>query len=141
MRNLQRTASMTLALLLVLSVPARAQAVRPQPRPTTTPLRDASTSLNPTSARLLRQAAADPVSDGITYGALIGAGAAITMIAISYANCDGTCDAPEPLPMYLTWAGFGAGVGALTGWLVAACTETRTSGSRSPLAHHRGARR
>ena len=118
MRKLPRTILEALALLLVLSVPAHAQAGRPNARPTATPLRDASTNLTPASASLLRQATADPVSNGIAIGAAIGAGAAITMVAIGYATCDGTCDAPEPLPMYLTWAAFGAGIGAATGWIV-----------------------
>ena len=60
----------------------------------------------------------DPVSNGIGYGALIGAGAGAALIAVLYAQCDGTCDAPERAPMYASAMTVGAGAGAVAGWLV-----------------------
>ena len=36
----------------------------------------------------------------------------------AYASCNDSCDAPDPIPMFLSAAGFGAGIGALAGFLV-----------------------
>ena len=66
----------------------------------------------------------DPVSNGIAIGAAIGAGAGLALMGWAYAQCDGTCDAPEPLPMYLTAAGFGAAAGAVAGWLIDASRKS-----------------
>src|SRR5687767_2345768 len=57
----------------------------------------------------------DSVANGIAAGALVGAGAGLALMAAMYAQCDGSCDAPEPGPMYLGAAAFGAGAGALVG--------------------------
>ena len=51
-------------------------------------------------------------------GAAIGAGTGLALMGWAYAQCDGSCDAPEPLPMYLMAGGFGAAVGGVVGWLV-----------------------
>src|SRR5688500_12944691 len=71
---------------------------------------------------------ADPVSDGIIYGTLIGAGTGFALMAYMYNLCDGSCDAPEPAPMYLSAAAMGAAVGAVAGWAVDAAR--RSSGGR-----------
>jgi len=42
----------------------------------------------------------------------------------AYAQCEGSCDAPEPLPMYLAAGGFGAAVGGVLGWLVDASRKS-----------------
>ena len=68
----------------------------------------------------------DPVSNGIAIGAAIGASAGLALMGWAYAQCDGSCDAPEPLPMYLTAAGFGAAAGAVTGWLIDASRKSTT---------------
>jgi len=61
---------------------------------------------------------ADSVGDGIAIGALIGAGTGLGLMRWAYAQCEGSCDAPEPLPMYLSAGGFGAAVGGVVGWLI-----------------------
>ncbi len=61
---------------------------------------------------------ADPVSNGIGIGAAIGAATGLGLMAWAYAQCNDTCDAPEPLPMYLQAGGFGAAIGGVVGWLV-----------------------
>src|SRR5215203_2904881 len=48
----------------------------------------------------------DSVGDGIAIGALIGAGAGFALMGWAYAQCEGGCDAPEPMPMYLAAGGF-----------------------------------
>jgi hypothetical protein len=60
----------------------------------------------------------DPVSDGIAIGALVGAATGGGLMAWAYAQCDGSCDAPEPAPMYLGAIGMGALVGGVTGWVI-----------------------
>ena len=70
----------------------------------------------------------DSVANGIAIGAAIGAGTGFAMMGWAYAQCDGSCDAPEPLPMYLAAGGFGAAVGGVVGWLVDA--------SRKNTSHH-----
>jgi hypothetical protein len=69
---------------------------------------------------------ADSVGDGIAIGALIGAGTGLGLMRWGYAQCEGSCDAPEPLPMYLSAGGFGAAVGGVVGWLIDA-TRKNTS--------------
>jgi hypothetical protein len=69
---------------------------------------------------------ADPVGDGIGIGALIGAGTGLALMRWAYAQCDDSCDAPEPMPMYLAAGGFGAAVGGVVGWLIDA-TRKNTS--------------
>jgi len=64
------------------------------------------------------QLQADPLSNGIGIGAAIGAGTGLALMAWAYAQCNDTCDAPEPLPMYLQAGGFGAAIGGVVGWLV-----------------------
>ena len=60
----------------------------------------------------------DPVANGIAIGAAIGAGTGLALMGWAYAQCDGSCDAPEPLPMYLQAGGYGAAVGGVVGWLI-----------------------
>jgi hypothetical protein len=60
----------------------------------------------------------DPTKDGAIIGALVGAGAGLGLTAIAYANCTGSCEAPEPAGPYAMGAAYGAGIGALTGWLI-----------------------
>jgi hypothetical protein len=60
----------------------------------------------------------DSVGDGITIGALAGAGIAAGLMAWAYAQCDGSCDAPARGPMFLSAMSMGAGVGAVTGWVI-----------------------
>ena len=60
----------------------------------------------------------DSVANGIVIGAAIGAGTGFALMGWAYAQCEGSCDAPEPLPMYLAAGGFGAAVGGVVGWLV-----------------------
>ena len=66
----------------------------------------------------------DPVGDGIAIGAAIGAVGGLALMGWAYSQCDRGCDAPEPLPMYLTAAGFGAAAGAVAGWLVDASRKS-----------------
>ena len=67
---------------------------------------------------------ADRVGDGIAIGALIGAGTGLALMGWAYAQCEGSCDAPEPMPMYLAAGGFGAAVGGVVGWLIDATRKT-----------------
>ena len=62
--------------------------------------------------------AGDPTTDGAIIGALVGAGAGLGLVGIALANCTGSCEAPEPAVMYSVGAAYGAGIGALTGWLI-----------------------
>ena len=66
----------------------------------------------------------DSVANGIAIGALIGAGTGFALMGWAYAQCEGSCDAPEPLPMYLAAGGFGAAVGGVVGWLVDASRKS-----------------
>jgi hypothetical protein len=61
---------------------------------------------------------ADPVSNGVGIGMAIGAATGLGFMAWAYAQCNDTCDAPEPLPMYLQAGGFGAAIGGVVGWIV-----------------------
>jgi hypothetical protein len=61
---------------------------------------------------------ADPVSNGVGIGVAIGAATGLGFMAWAYAQCNDTCDAPEPLPMYLQAGGFGAAIGGVVGWIV-----------------------
>ena len=63
-------------------------------------------------------AKADSVGNGIAIGSAIGAGTGLALMGWAYAQCDGSCDAPEPMPMYLAAGGFGAAVGGVVGWLI-----------------------
>jgi hypothetical protein len=60
----------------------------------------------------------DSVANGIAIGAAIGAGTGFALMGWAYAQCEGSCDAPEPLPMYLGAGGFGAAIGGVVGWLI-----------------------
>ncbi len=68
--------------------------------------------------RVERQGVDDPSGNGAVIGALIGAGTGLGLVASMYAACDAGCDAPEPGGMYSMAAGFGAGIGALSGWVI-----------------------
>jgi hypothetical protein len=76
---------------------------------------------------------ADPVGDGIAIGALIGAGTGLAFMGWAYAQCDDTCDAPEPAPMYLMAGGVSAAVGGVIGWLIDA-SRKNTNGRVSVAA-------
>ena len=41
----------------------------------------------------------DSVANGIAIGAAIGAGTGFALMGWAYAQCEGSCDAPEPLPI------------------------------------------
>ena len=60
----------------------------------------------------------DPSWDGLTKGALIGAGAMAGLLAVNYARCDAGCEAPAEGPMYAWGLSIGAGGGAAVGWLI-----------------------
>lgn len=60
----------------------------------------------------------DPVGNGIAIGAAVGAAAGFALMKGMYNSCRSGCDAPSAGPMYLSAIGMGAGVGAVTGWLV-----------------------
>jgi hypothetical protein len=60
----------------------------------------------------------DPLGNGIAIGAAIGAATGLGLMAWAYNQCEGSCDAPEPAPMYLMVGGFGAAVGGVVGWIV-----------------------
>jgi hypothetical protein len=60
----------------------------------------------------------DPSWDGMTKGALIGAGAMAGFLAVNYARCDAGCEAPAEGPMYAWGLSIGAGGGAAAGWLI-----------------------
>jgi hypothetical protein len=66
----------------------------------------------------------DSVGNGIAIGVAIGAGTGLALMGWAYAQCDGSCDAPEPLPMYLGAGGFGAVVGGVVGWLIDASRKS-----------------
>ena len=68
----------------------------------------------------------DSVADGIAIGAAIGAGTGFALMGWAYAQCDAGCDAPEPLPMYLTAGGMGAAIGGVVGWIVDASRKNTT---------------
>ena len=68
--------------------------------------------------------AKDSVANGIAIGAAIGAGTGFALMGWAYAQCGDTCDAPEPLPMYLGASAFGAGVGAAVGWIIDASRKS-----------------
>jgi hypothetical protein len=61
---------------------------------------------------------ADPVANGIAIGAAIGAGTGLALMGWAYAQCNDTCDAPEPAPMYLMAGSMGAAVGGVVGFIV-----------------------
>ena len=58
----------------------------------------------------------DPTGNGLGLGAVIGAGAALTMMSVMFARCD--AGGPSPGPTYTAAAVFGAGIGAAVGWTV-----------------------
>ena len=111
------------ALVLCVLLPASANAQiltppsqSPPPELLNTPvLRTASERALPDLAAANQTAKADPVGNGIGYGALIGAGAGIGFMAVMYARCDAGCEAPAEGPMFLTAAAVGAGIGAAVG--------------------------
>jgi hypothetical protein len=126
MRAVPRTL-LALAVAGRLSAPAPAFALPSDERQ---PLKVGSLAPETVMTRALSEAASqaplrkDPVSNGIAIGAAVGAGAGLALMGWAYAQCDGSCDAPEPLPMYLTAAGFGAAAGAVAGWLIDASRKS-----------------
>lgn len=69
------------------------------------------------------QPKADPLSDGIGIGAAVGAGVGLGLVGWAYAQCDDTCDAPEPGGMYALGAGMGAAIGAAVGLVIDAARK------------------
>ena len=60
----------------------------------------------------------DSLANGVAIGALIGGATGLGLMGWAYAQCDGSCDAPEPAPMYLMAGGVGAAVGAVVGLFI-----------------------
>ena len=112
--------SIVITLLLVFSAaPAWAQ-TDTQPRPAASPiLMSAERAL----ARVMAAESArqnprkDSVGNGIAIGAAIGGGTAFALISVMYARCDG-CDAPAFSELGVPVTLFGAGIGALVGYLI-----------------------
>lgn len=70
-------------------------------------------------SRVLRQGFDDPVDNGLVFGALTGAGAALGFIAVAQARCGSGCNEPSNYTaLSLTFTAFGTGVGAFAGWAV-----------------------
>ena len=82
---------------------------------TARPVADAASQAKP---------AKDSVANGIAIGAAIGAGTGFALMGWAYSQCDAGCDAPEPLPMYLSAGGMGAAVGAVVGWVIDASRKS-----------------
>ena len=70
------------------------------------------------SAGILVQRKPDSVANGVAIGALIGGATGLALMGWAYGQCDDTCDAPEPAPMYLMAGGVGAAVGAVAGLII-----------------------
>jgi hypothetical protein len=70
------------------------------------------------------QPKADPLSNGIAIGAAAGAGVGLGLVGWAYAQCDDTCDAPEPGGMYALGAGMGAAIGAAVGLIFDAARKS-----------------
>ena len=68
----------------------------------------------------------DSLANGAAIGALIGAATGLGLMGWAYNQCDDTCDAPEPLPMYLMAGGVGAAAGAVVGLVVDAAKKNTT---------------
>ena len=75
------------------------------------------------AAAFAAQPKADPVSNGVGIGVAIGGATGLGLMHWAYTQCQDTCDAPEPAPMYLMAGGFGAAVGGVVGWLVDAARK------------------
>lgn len=67
--------------------------------------------------RIERQGVADPSRDGAVKGAFIGTGVGLGLIGLAYATC-GSCDAAERKVLYPVGAAYGAGIGAIVGWVI-----------------------
>ena len=77
----------------------------------------------PATAPPAAQPKADSLSNGIGIGALVGAGVGLGLVGWAYAQCDDTCDAPEPGGMYALGAGMGAAIGAAVGLVIDAARK------------------
>ena len=60
----------------------------------------------------------DSLGNGVAIGALIGGATGLGLMGWAYNQCDDTCDAPEPAPMYLMAGGVGAAVGGVVGLII-----------------------
>ena len=60
----------------------------------------------------------DPLSDGVTRGALIGAGIGGVLTLAASTQCNGSCDDPSLGVFLIGMTTVGAGLGALIGWAV-----------------------
>ena len=88
------------------------------------------------------QPKADPLSNGIGIGAALGAGVGLGLMGWAYAQCDDTCDAPEPAGMYSMAAGVGAAIGAVVGLVIDAArknTNQRVSIAATATPRHAAA--
>lgn len=100
--------------------PAETQAARGLGIPPAPRAREPRTHEPPTKNS---QPKADPLSDGIGIGAAVGAGVGLGLVGWAYAQCDDTCDAPEPGGMYALGAGMGAAIGAAVGLVIDAARK------------------
>jgi len=103
-----------LVLVAVTSASLQAQV----PRLTLDPRMAAPASPPATSQTIGRGTQADPVGNGILLGALVGGGAALGALGVMYARCDEGCEAPEVGPLIGVSLLYGAGGGAIVGWLI-----------------------
>jgi hypothetical protein len=56
---------------------------------------------------------------GLVMIALVPSGANWRRLGAGrYGTCDAGCEAPEPGPLYTMGAAYGAGIGALAGWVI-----------------------
>ena len=118
MRSSLCTVPLVLTLALVPCAPAAAADASDERRgPEVGSLRRAITDIGPDSQGSTTPKG-DPLSNGIAIGAAIGAATGLGLMAWAYAQCDESCDAPEPLPMYLMAGGVSAAAGAVVGLFI-----------------------
>jgi hypothetical protein len=114
-------AALVVTLVAALAAPPAAHASdeRHSPKVGSVPAVAGQATLGPqASAGTLLQPKADSVANGVAIGALIGSATGLALMGWAYAQCDDTCDAPEPAPMYLMAGGVGAAVGAVVGLII-----------------------
>ena len=126
MRAVTRTL-LVLAVVAWLSVPTPATALPSDERYQSkvgSPAPQIFTARAELGAAVQVPPAKDSVANGIVIGAAIGAGTGFALMGWAYAQCDGSCDAPEPLPMYLQAGAYGAAVGSVVGWVIDASRKS-----------------
>ena len=117
MQNLRNVTLSLIACLLMSPITAHAQVRVAAPLDLSLPRLNSA-----------RPPQSDSVKDGVLAGAAIGAAAGVSLVAIGYATCDGSCNAPAPGPFFAGWAALGAGLGAVGGWVVDGLRHTTRSG-------------